>query len=69
MEYGDDQLTDYVVVSAVDVPLGGPETYIFPAEVGGQIKSWVELDGSFKGGLDHETALADAGYTVVIAHE
>ena len=55
---------DYVVVSAADVMFSGPETYIFPADEHGEIVSWRELDGSFKGGLDHIAALARAGYEV-----
>lgn len=54
----------YVVVSAVNVPFGGPETYIFPADREGNIINWGELDGSFKGALDHSRALKNAGYEV-----
>lgn len=42
----------------------GPETYIFPADKTGEIVNWSELDGSFKGGLDHEQALVNAGFEV-----
>lgn len=59
--------TDYVVVSAAVVS-GSPETYIFPAELtatGVEITDWGELTGSYRGGLDQETALNAAGYTVV----
>lgn len=55
---------DYVVVSAVDVMVSCPETYIFPANEHGEIVDWGELDGSFKGGMDHEAALNLAGYAV-----
>lgn len=55
---------EYVIVSATVVPFGGPETYIFPATEGGEIADWGELDGSYKGGLDHATALLGAGYEV-----
>ena len=54
---------EYVVVSAV-VAYSGPETYIFPADKDGNITDWGELDGSYRGGMDHEAALANAGYTV-----
>lgn len=55
----------HVVVSATVVPFGiGPETYIFPADVDGKVIDWGELDGSFRGALDHEQALNDAGYSV-----
>lgn len=57
--------TEYIVVSAVDVVFSGPETYIFPADSEGNVLSWGELEGSYRGGLVHETALANAGYTVV----
>lgn len=58
----------YVIVSAVDAMFTGPETYIFPAEKQGDVFTTVnmlELDGSFKGALDHEQALENAGYKVV----
>jgi hypothetical protein len=54
----------YLIVSAVVVPYTGPETYIFPADEDGEITDWLELDGSFRGGLDHEAALVGAGYTL-----
>ena len=57
----------YVIVSAADVMFSGPETYIFPAEKTGDVfdvAEWGELDGSFRGGLDHTKALSDAGYTI-----
>lgn len=55
---------EYVVVSAVDAMFSGPETYIFPASAEGEVVDWLEMDGSFQGDLDHERALANAGYTV-----
>lgn len=61
---GQQQHWDYVVVSAANVPFSGPETYIFGADSSGEIVDWTELDGSFKGGLDHEQALRNAGYEV-----
>ena len=57
-----------VVVSANNVMFSGPETYIFPAEKRGdvyEISDWGELDGSYRGGLDHAEALRLAGYEVV----
>lgn len=53
-----------VVVSASDVPYSGPETYIFGADSAGEIDSWIELPGSFRGALDHVAALEAAGYEV-----
>lgn len=66
MEYGWDEKkkTDFVIVSATNVIFSGPETYIFPASEDGKIVDWGELDGSFQGGLDHERALAGAGYEI-----
>lgn len=60
--------TRYVIVSAVDAMFTGPETYIFPAEKTGDVfdvADMLELDGSFRGALDHEQALANAGYEVM----
>lgn len=56
-----------VVVSAANVMFSGPETYIFAATKDGKIKDgeWRELDGSYRGGLDHAEALRLAGYEVV----
>jgi hypothetical protein len=54
-----------VAVSAVVAPFSGPETYIFPCDETGWITAWGELDGSYRGGLDHAAALEAAGYTVV----
>lgn len=54
----------YVIVSAVVAFGQGPETYIFPADAEGKVTNWGELDGSFKGGLDHARALQYAGYTI-----
>jgi hypothetical protein len=57
--------TEFVIVSAVNVPFSGPETYIFPADSDGEVVDWLELDGSYRGGLDHEAALRGAGYEVL----
>lgn len=55
--------TKYVIVSATHA-CSGPETYIFPADLEGEILDWGELSGSFRGGLDHESALEGAGFTI-----
>lgn len=60
-----EKLTQFVVVSATSAMFSGPETYIFPANEQGEVVDWMELDGSYKGGLDHERALQRAGYEVV----
>lgn len=59
----DTRHTEYVMVSAA-APMGQPETYIFPADAEGEVLDWGELPGSFKGGLDHEQALRNAGYEI-----
>lgn len=69
-KYGADDLeerqTRYVVVSAVTmVPFSGPETYIFPADKEGEVTSWGELPGSYRGGTDITKALRNAGYEIV----
>ena len=60
---------EYVVVSAAkdckdnyDNMTG--ETFIFGSDELGKIKSFLELPGSYKGGLDHQKALNDAGYDI-----
>ena len=58
-----DTAIKFVVVSATD-GYSGPETYIFPADRQGRVTHWGELAGSFRGSLDHEKALRNAGYTV-----
>jgi hypothetical protein len=55
---------EYVVVSAADAFMSGPETYIFAADMNGHVDCFIELSGSFRGDLCHETALANAGYRV-----
>jgi hypothetical protein len=60
----EDGTTEYVIVSAVVALYSGPETYIFPANESGEVIDWLELPGSFKGGMDHDEALRGAGYEV-----
>lgn len=54
--------TSHVVVSGANVPITGPETYIFPSNEEGEIISWMELSGSFRGPINHAKALRCAGY-------
>ena len=54
--------TKYVVTSAANVVFSGSETYIFPCTEQGKVLDWGELDGSYKGGLDHEQAIENAGW-------
>lgn len=55
----------YVIVSAIS-DLYECETYIFPATEDGEIESWLELDGSYKGGTDIDLALRRAGYEELV---
>jgi len=57
--------TYYVAVSAVALDIGGPETYIFPTDDQGYVLNWIEMEGSYKGGLDHNMALENTGYEIV----
>lgn len=54
----------YVIVSAA-VVCGYPETYIFRSNKNGEVVSWMEINGSQKGTLDHEKVLNDAGFKLV----
>lgn len=58
---GSTETTDHVIVSAANVYASGPETYIFPSD--GNTITGCEIDGSYRGGLDHTRALAAIGYT------
>ena len=60
--------SQYVIVSATVVPYSGPETYIFAAHKAGdifEVTDWMELDGSYRGELNHTKALSNAGYQVI----
>jgi hypothetical protein len=50
-------------------PMAGEETYIFGCDPTGEITDWEELPGSYKGGMSHAEALANAGYTIVSSVE
>ncbi len=56
---------EYVWVSAVDAFDTGDETYIFGCTPDGDVLSWGELPGSFKGAQDHARALGNVGYVIV----
>lgn len=49
--------TEFVVTSAATAMMSGPETYIFPADESGKILDFLELPGSYRGGLDHDEAI------------
>ena len=57
--------TEYVAVSAIIDQFSGPETCIFPCDAEGEVQDWAELDGSYRGDLDHEAALRNGGYKIV----
>ena len=52
---------DFVVVSGIHNAFT-TETYIFPSNSEGMVTDWGELQGSFKGDVDHALALRNAGY-------
>ena len=54
----------WIIVSGVDAMFSGPETYIFPASAKGEVRDWGELEGSFRGSIDHNQALRNAGYEI-----
>jgi hypothetical protein len=60
---------EYVVVSAAVVIFSGAETSIFGSNASGEVVSWSELNGSYRGGMSHSTALARAGYNVGVLAE
>lgn len=67
MPVEDGKTARYVVASAVMAwtPDGDqPECYLFPSDKDGEVTDWLELPGSYRGGLDHAEALRGAGYTV-----
>jgi hypothetical protein len=62
---GNGPLPEFVVVSATVVMYTGPETYIFASDADGRVEDFMELDGSYRGGLSHAKALKGAGYGIV----
>lgn len=61
----DGVVTSYVVTSSVFFCYTGSETLIFPSDEKGDITSFTDLEGSYRGGLDHEKALKNAGYEII----
>ena len=55
---------EFVIVSATTAMFSGAETYIFSADIKGEIVDWSELYGSYRGGLSHVEALKGAGYSI-----
>lgn len=58
--------TLHVVVSAIPAAFdhGGPETFVFAADESGKITNFMDLEGSFRGDMDHDRALRGAGYEI-----
>lgn len=56
--------TKYVATSATDVMLSGAETFIFPTDENGSVLDWSEMEGSFRGSLNHEQAILNAGWEI-----
>lgn len=65
--YGyDDLKTEFIVVSGCYIKaIDREETYIFASDKTGKITCWAEMDGSFNGGIDHEKAINDLGFSLV----
>lgn len=53
-----------VITSAQSVPYTGPETYMFGADENGNIVSWEELPGSYRGDLEHRFCFLNIGYDI-----
>jgi hypothetical protein len=66
---GEKGKTEFVVVSAANVMFSGNETYIFPADEKGEVTDWGEMPGSYRGGLSHEEAISNAGWTLQFSNE
>ena len=54
--------TEFVVVSGAHALFSGAETLIFASDETGKVADWMDLPGSFRGSINHERALLDAGY-------
>ena len=55
---------EFVIASAINALYTGPETHLFPADADGQVIDWMEMEGSYRGGLSHARALEGAGYSI-----
>jgi len=53
----------YVITSASDIRISGPETYMFASNEEGEIVDWSELPGSYRGSLDHKICFENIGYS------
>jgi hypothetical protein len=64
VEYAPGKKTDFVIVTAINGVITGPETHIYPARFDGSVLDWAEMPGSFQGGMDCEEAIRRAGWQV-----
>jgi hypothetical protein len=57
---------EYAIVSGISAPhdTGVPETFIFGCNEEGEVATWLELEGSFQGEVNHVKAIENAGYIV-----
>lgn len=63
-DYGGQNAHELVLTSAANVMFSGPETYIFPCDLEGEVTNWGELPGSKRGTLDCAGVLRDLGYEI-----
>jgi hypothetical protein len=63
VKFGEEEVIT-VVVSAVDSPIGGPRTTVFPADEEGEVVSFESIK-ECKGTMDHEAPLVDLGYEIL----
>jgi hypothetical protein len=54
----------YVITSTSDNMITGQETYMFAADEKGNIIDWGELEGSYRGSLDHKKCFENIGYSI-----
>ncbi len=48
----------HVVTSAAIAMFTGPETYVFGCDEEGEVADFEELEGSYRGDLDHDRAIS-----------
>lgn len=58
------RVDEHFVVTSAACVMGESETYVFPSDENGKVTDWGELDGSFKGDLDHGRAIE--GYVAAL---
>lgn len=63
IEYGDEKMTDHIIISAARVG-ETDEVYLFPADSLGAVLDWLEIEGSQRGTLSIRQTMTEAGYDV-----